>query len=108
LAPQSGTVAAVPGGPHDGPGTVERPSGLVEGPAGGSGDFTDGHAALVEPSAVVEVVRREWFGHVYNLETETGIYNANGVIVHNCRCRTIWRQRRSGRFTAAATRKAAS
>lgn len=32
-------------------------------------------------------VRRYWFsGHVYNLECEDGIYSANGVVVHNCRC----------------------
>jgi len=32
----------------------------------------------------IEVVR--FTGHVYNLETESGHYTANGVVVHNCRC----------------------
>lgn len=60
------------------------------------------HASLVEPDdfAVVEwraipsafldvvtVVSRSPFrGHVYNLQTTTGWYVANGIITHNCRC----------------------
>jgi hypothetical protein len=23
-------------------------------------------------------------GHVFNLQTETGLYTANGIVVHNC------------------------
>lgn len=43
-------------------------------------------------------IRRSWhLGHVYNLQTKSGWYivsdngnNANGLIVHNCRCAKIW------------------
>jgi SPP1 gp7 family putative phage head morphogenesis protein len=35
---------------------------------------------------VVDVFRRGWSGHVYNLETRDGWYVANSTIVHNCRC----------------------
>jgi hypothetical protein len=34
---------------------------------------------------VLEVRRRTgWSGHVYNLQTQTGWYSANGIITHNC------------------------
>lgn len=39
---------------------------------------------LVELDEVVEV-QRSWFAsHVYNLQTESGEYLANGFVVHNC------------------------
>jgi hypothetical protein len=38
---------------------------------------------------VVEVRRSEWSGHVYNLSSVEGWYNANGIIVSNCDCRMI-------------------
>lgn len=33
---------------------------------------------------ITGVERRTWSGHVYNLETTSGEYTANGYIVHNC------------------------
>lgn len=36
---------------------------------------------------VVRVDRRQWSGHVYNLQTVDGWYTANGIVVHNCRHR---------------------
>lgn len=38
----------------------------------------------VEPDDVVSVRRELRSTHVYNLGTETGVYIANGLIVHNC------------------------
>lgn len=35
---------------------------------------------------VFNVRRRSFRGHVYNLQTITGWYVANGILVHNCRC----------------------
>lgn len=35
---------------------------------------------------VVAVKRRNFNGHVYNLETEHGHYTANGIVTHNCNC----------------------
>jgi hypothetical protein len=35
---------------------------------------------------ILEVNRRRFCGHVYNLQTKTGWYIANNIITHNCRC----------------------
>lgn len=44
----------------------------------------DGRSLDVSLCTVNEV-RNEWFsGHVYNLQTESGWYIANGIIAHNC------------------------
>lgn len=34
---------------------------------------------------IINVERRQWSGHVFNLETGSGFYSANGIITHNCR-----------------------
>ena len=41
-------------------------------------------AGLVAPTQIVHVDRREFSGHVHNLETRQGWYLANGIIAHNC------------------------
>lgn len=42
---------------------------------------------------VVRVERQAFSGHVYNLETTEGFYVAQGIVVHNCRCRLLpWRK----------------
>ena len=38
---------------------------------------------------VIKRAVRRWSGHVYNLETETGWYIANGIVAHNCRCAMV-------------------
>ena len=43
-------------------------------------------AGEVVADRVVHVSRRAWSGHVYNLQTATGWYVANGIVTHNCRC----------------------
>lgn len=43
-------------------------------------------AGNVVPTKVVAVSRREFAGHVYNIDSGEGWYSANGVIVHNCPC----------------------
>jgi hypothetical protein len=35
---------------------------------------------------IVNLTRRQFSGHVYNLQTSTGWYIAEGIITHNCRC----------------------
>jgi len=35
---------------------------------------------------VVKVWNDDFVGHVYNLQTDSGMYLANGIITHNCRC----------------------
>jgi hypothetical protein len=39
---------------------------------------------------VVNVRNDVFSGHVYNLQTESGVYVANGIITHNCRCGVGW------------------
>jgi len=41
---------------------------------------------LVALDKVVSVDTSYFSGHVYDLQTESGLYNANGVITSNCRC----------------------
>lgn len=40
---------------------------------------------------VVSVIRSPYLGHVYNLQTQNGLYTANGIVQHNCRCTVIVR-----------------
>jgi hypothetical protein len=49
-------------------------------------DRLAGEVALDE---VVEVGRREFRGHVYNLELRDHWYLSNGIVAHNCGC-TLW------------------
>ena len=63
--------------------------GSRQGAAGDSGalaNFFDGLAGLIESDRIVHLGRVSFSGHVYNLQTTTGWYVANGMIVHNCRC----------------------
>jgi hypothetical protein len=48
-----------------------------------------GSTSLVTADKVVEVERTAFAGHVFNLQTATGVYMAEGVLVHNCRCRNV-------------------
>lgn len=46
---------------------------------------------------VVGVERRDFRGHVYNLETENGMFSSGGIVTHNCRSTTVpvlktWRE----------------
>jgi|GEM_PF-427378 hypothetical protein len=40
----------------------------------------------VRATRIIKIERRQWSGHVYNLQTESGWFVADGIIVHNCRC----------------------
>lgn len=40
--------------------------------------------------SVVNVKRYSHAGHVYNLETDSGYYTIDGLIVHNCRCWVVY------------------
>lgn len=41
---------------------------------------------VVKHSKIISVNRREFSGHVYNLQTRDGWYVANNILAHNCRC----------------------
>lgn len=47
-------------------------------------ELDDGGPGAVTLDEIVEVGRRQFEGHVYNLQTTGGWYEANGYIVHNC------------------------
>jgi ADP-ribosyltransferase exoenzyme/F like protein len=57
---------------------------------GGESESLLGLAGQISLNEIVSVRRVPWSGHVYNLETETGAYVANGIVVHNCRCALIY------------------
>jgi hypothetical protein len=42
-------------------------------------------AGLVTAVQICKVERRQFAGHVYNLETTQGWYIAENIITHNCR-----------------------
>ena len=52
----------------------------------GLGDLSQVAPIQVEAVRVLRVGSCVFAGHVYNLETATGWYAANGIITHNCRC----------------------
>lgn len=39
---------------------------------------------------VVSSERKAFAGHVFNLETPTGVYLAGGMVAHNCRCQALY------------------
>lgn len=46
-------------------------------------------AGQVGTDCILKLRRRSWSGHVYNLQTETGWFLANGILTHNCRCARV-------------------
>lgn len=71
------------------PRVAERARDRWPGDTLGGGQLLDGLTGLVSADEVVKVERREWSGHVYNLQTGGGWYAASEYIVHNCRCSTV-------------------
>lgn len=45
-----------------------------------------GLSGLVSLQEVIKVGNVNFSGHVYNLQTNSGLYVADGIITHNCRC----------------------
>ena len=45
-----------------------------------------GFSGNISLQNVIKIRNKYFTGHVYNLQTETGLYVANGIITHNCRC----------------------
>ena len=58
------------------------------------------HGLAVGKDEIVNVSRRRFAGHVYNLECSEGLYYANGVVVHNCRCVAEFGVMRNGQFVS--------
>lgn len=45
-----------------------------------------GLARFVQPVEILEIRKRQFAGHVYNLSTKAQWYFANGIVTHNCEC----------------------
>ena len=52
----------------------------------GFGDGVLGFAGKIAPDQIVGVERQAFHGYVYNLQTASECYVAEGIITHNCRC----------------------
>jgi hypothetical protein len=59
-------------------------------------DLRDRLAGNVHLDRVVKVTRVAWSGHVYNLSSSEGWYDANGIIVSNCDCLMVPTTRQAG------------
>jgi hypothetical protein len=46
-------------------------------------------ASLIEFVQVRDIRKDDFAGHVYNLSTHSGLYIAEGLVVHNCECATV-------------------
>lgn len=51
-------------------------------------DILSGHSGKIEIDDIIDVVRRSFSGHVYNLENAGNWYLSNGIVTHNCRSST--------------------
>lgn len=68
------------------------------GAAGNSGSLVNsqnGHSGIEKGDDIITdrvafISRKVHKGPVYNLECEEGLYSANGIIVHNCRCSAVY------------------
>lgn len=66
------------------PGTLERPPDAVGGAAVVPSEAVGRFPGAVAGDEVVDLCRRPFAGHVFNLTTGDHTFSANGVIVHNC------------------------
>ena len=55
----------------------------------GASDLQSGLTGLIAADKVIHVERVRFSGHVYNLQTASGWYEAESIVTHNCRCSVI-------------------
>lgn len=60
--------------------------------AGSASESSDGFPGPLATYEIIGINVAAFHGHVYNLQTSTGFYHANGIIIHNClsNCRCRW------------------
>jgi hypothetical protein len=69
-----------------------------------SGQLLHAMPELVEADQLVDIDFQTFKGHVYDLSTESRLYSANGLLVHNCTCaglahaRQVWSYNASGQM----------
>lgn len=49
-------------------------------------DLANAFSTDIAPDEIINIERHSWSGHVYNLQTTSGVYIADGIVTHNCRC----------------------
>jgi hypothetical protein len=54
-----------------------------------SGDLMNGEAALICRDEILTITKIEYAGHVFDLQSATGIILADSLMVSNCRCHAI-------------------
>lgn len=54
------------------------------------GNSRDRQSLSIQTDRIVNIRRRQWSGHVYNLQTRDAWYLANNIVTHNCRCTLVW------------------
>lgn len=69
---------------HTGRQEATADGGASDAESGGEGQFT--LPGLVAADQIINVERVPYAGHVFNLQTASGWYIANGIVTHNCRC----------------------
>jgi hypothetical protein len=96
--PAHGKADRVPHAAPFDPGDLQATGDAAAGDPVGGGDRLFGFPGAIPASdllyrqieprrqRIVAVRRRPFVGHVYNLQTVSGWYIANGIIVHNCLC----------------------
>lgn len=57
-----------------------------------NGDLQEAFPFKVRAVKLLRFERRWFSGHVYNLETASGFYSANSIVVHNCDCSLAFRK----------------
>ena len=55
-----------------------------------SGHLRDAFPFVTKAARVVKVERATFTGHVYNLQTASGMYVASNIVTHNCRCSAVF------------------
>jgi len=55
----------------------------------GGRDLRDALSGLVSEDCIVNIERRGYSGHVYNLQSGGGWYTADSIVVHNCRHKEV-------------------
>lgn len=66
------------------------------------GDFCHGQTLSVSTDRIVDIERRMFSGHVYNLATGGGWYTGNGITTQNCRCTLLFNIPRESLQTSIA------
>ena len=83
-------------GAQDGTGLFEPPGESTPTDSQAVRDLLEGSPGHVFLDEIVDIVNVDFAGHLYTLQTGSGIYIADNTVSHNCRCRLKIRRSRRG------------